>query len=135
MGIKIYKDGAQVTNMPAVGRPIASQAEAEAGTNNTKQMTPLRVAQAIAELGGAGGSVEIVTEEYTGEGDAIEVVGEAGSELGAGAFASLASQAEAEAGTNNTKMMTPLRTAQAITELGSGGGSGTFDQVWVWAFT
>src|SRR5690606_23158234 len=29
---------------------IASQAEAETGTNNTKAMTPLRVAQAIAAL-------------------------------------------------------------------------------------
>lgn len=35
---------------------IASQAEAEAGTNNTNLMTPLRTAQAIAEL--AGGSWE-----------------------------------------------------------------------------
>ena len=32
---------------------IASQAEAEAGTENTKMMTPLRVAQAIAALGGS----------------------------------------------------------------------------------
>ena len=31
---------------------IASQAEAEAGTNNTNMMTPLRVKQAIDELGG-----------------------------------------------------------------------------------
>ncbi len=36
--------------------PIASQAEAEAGSINTKAMTPLRVAQAIAELAGGGGS-------------------------------------------------------------------------------
>lgn len=33
---------------------LASQAEAEAGTDNTKLMTPLRVAQAIAALGGTG---------------------------------------------------------------------------------
>jgi len=33
--------------------PIATQAEAEAGTNNTQVMTPLRVAQAIAALGGS----------------------------------------------------------------------------------
>lgn len=38
--------------------PSASQAEAEAGTNNTKAMTPLRVAQAIAAQveGGGGGA-------------------------------------------------------------------------------
>ncbi len=36
----------------------------------------------------------------------------------------LASQAEAEAGTNNTKLVTPLRVAQAITALASGLGVG-----------
>jgi len=36
--------------------PIASQGEAETGTDNTKLMTPLRTAQAIAEFGGGGGS-------------------------------------------------------------------------------
>ncbi len=39
---------------------IASQAEAEAGTENTKSMTPLRTSQAIAALAEAGVSV------YTG---------------------------------------------------------------------
>lgn len=37
--------------------------------------------------------------------------------------ADLASQAEAEAGTSNTKLMTPLRTAEAIAALAGGGGS------------
>lgn len=37
--------------------PIASQAEAEAGTANDKAMTPLRTAQAIAALAGAGGTM------------------------------------------------------------------------------
>lgn len=74
---------------------IASQAEAEAGTENTKGMTALRTAQAIAAL-------------ETGE-----------------ANADLASQAEAEAGTENTKTMTALRTSQAITALGSSGGATT----------
>lgn len=35
--------------------PVASQAEAEAGSSNTKAMTPLRTAQAIAALSGGGG--------------------------------------------------------------------------------
>ena len=35
---------------------IATQAEAEAGTNNTKLMTPLRVAQAVADSLNAPGS-------------------------------------------------------------------------------
>jgi hypothetical protein len=34
---------------------LATQAEAEAGSDNTKWMSPLRVAQAIDELGGGGG--------------------------------------------------------------------------------
>jgi len=34
---------------------LATQAEAEDGTDNTKWMSPLRVAQAIEELGGGGG--------------------------------------------------------------------------------
>ena len=38
-----------LTNTPS----IASQAEAEAGTNNTNLMTPLRVKQAIDALGGS----------------------------------------------------------------------------------
>jgi hypothetical protein len=42
---------------PAAGPVgIASQAEAEAGSNNTRGMTPLRVAQAIAELANVGWS-------------------------------------------------------------------------------
>lgn len=40
-----------------VNRALASQAEAEAGTDNVKGMTPLRVAQAIAALGGGTGGL------------------------------------------------------------------------------
>jgi hypothetical protein len=49
-------DGSRLTNLPG-GYTIASQAEAEAGTENTKLVTPLRVAQAITALapGGGGG--------------------------------------------------------------------------------
>jgi hypothetical protein len=36
---------------------LATQAEAEDGSDNTKWMSPLRVAQAIEELGGGGGGV------------------------------------------------------------------------------
>lgn len=36
---------------------LAAQAEAEAGTNNTKFMTPLRTAEAIAALAGGGGPI------------------------------------------------------------------------------
>lgn len=43
-------DEALGTFTPSGGGTIASQAEAEAGTNNTNLMTPLRTAQAIAAL-------------------------------------------------------------------------------------
>lgn len=58
--------------------PLASQAEAEAGLNNEKRMSPLRVAQAIAAL--AGGGDEIAINAQTGTtytpvlGDANNVV-------------------------------------------------------------
>jgi hypothetical protein len=47
------------------------------------------------------------------------------TELGVEPLPAYASQAEAEAGTDNVKLMTPLRTAQAIAEL-AGSGGGTF---------
>lgn len=37
-----------IQNIVEIGRPVATQAEAEAGTNPTKAMTPLTTAQAIA---------------------------------------------------------------------------------------
>lgn len=79
-----------LTKVSADLAQVASQAEAEAGTNTTRLMTPQRVSQAIAAL-------------ETGE-----------------ANAALASQAEAEAGTENTKTMTPLRVSQAIAALETG---------------
>jgi hypothetical protein len=43
-------NGDGVSGNPTVAADLASQAEAEAGTDNTKVMTPLRVAQAIDAL-------------------------------------------------------------------------------------
>ncbi|MFN3347429.1 hypothetical protein [Pseudorhodoplanes sp.] len=93
--------------------PAASQAEAEAGTDNTKAMTPLRVAQAVSALApeGVPPARQIQTSGLaTGGGDlsadrTIDVPA--------------ASQAEAETGTDNAKAMTALRTAQAIAAQGS----------------
>jgi hypothetical protein len=92
--VDIY--GTEVLDLSGDGEvnvALASQAEAEAGTEATKTMTPLQTAQAIAAL-------------ETGE-----------------ANVALASQAEAEAGVEATKTMTPLQTAQAIAALGGSGGS------------
>ncbi len=49
----------------------ASQAEAEAGTNNTKYTTPLRVAQAIAALSAGGGATGGGSDEVFVENDQV----------------------------------------------------------------
>jgi hypothetical protein len=49
-------NGNGVAGNPTVAASIATQAEAEAGTDNAKLMTPLRVAQAVADSLNAPGS-------------------------------------------------------------------------------
>lgn len=48
----------------AAAPAIASQGEAEAGTDNVKMMTPLRVAQAIAALAPSGSSSSAIQGNY-----------------------------------------------------------------------
>jgi hypothetical protein len=105
--------GGSLSDDRTISVPAASQAEAETGIDNTKSMTPLRVAQAMAALIPAGvpPARQIQTSGLaTGGGDlsadrTIDVPA--------------ASQAEAEAGADNAKAMTALRTAQAITAQGN----------------
>lgn len=107
---------------PATGSfTIASQAEAEAGTENTKGLTSLRGKQAIdfqrpyasqAEAEAGTENTKVTTSLRVSQ--AIAALAPGGG--------TLASQAEAEAGTQNTHYMSPLRTAQAIAALASGGG-------------
>lgn len=54
-------DEAAGTFTPTGLPPIAAQPEAEAGTDNTKTMTPLRVAQAIAALGAKSPILQVFT--------------------------------------------------------------------------
>lgn len=78
------KTGAVTLNKGDVGLgsvqnyPIATQAQAEAGTSNSAYMTPLRVAQAIAALstGGGGGpeAPKIAVGVYTGSGEGTKVI-------------------------------------------------------------
>ena len=52
-GTTVIDNSRNITNFESVsGNGIATQAEAEAGTDNTQIMTPLRVTQAIAAAGG-----------------------------------------------------------------------------------
>jgi len=54
---------------PTISAVVASQAEAEAGTDATKLMTALRVAQAIAALAGGGGGIgSVVPRPITSSG-------------------------------------------------------------------
>jgi hypothetical protein len=88
----------------------ASQGEAVAGTDNAKIMTALRTAQAIAAQP-AGPPHQHVLADITDAGAlaALDAVGTA--EIAAAAYAS---QSEAVAGTDNAKVMTAVRTAEAI---------------------
>ncbi len=62
-------NGDGVAGDPAIAASIASQAQAEAGTNTTTLMTPQRTAQAIAALAGAG---SVVVETFTSSGNFSE---------------------------------------------------------------
>lgn len=48
-GLATISNGNGVSGNPTVDVPAATQAEAEAGTDNTKAMTPLRVEQAVVD--------------------------------------------------------------------------------------
>lgn len=92
----------------------ATQAEAEAGTDSTKLMNPLRVFQAIAKVvtqatETAFGWLKIATQTQVlaGADDATAVTPKK-------LRAAQATQAEAEAGALDTKLMTPLRALQLI---------------------
>lgn len=92
----------------------ATQAEAEAGALDTKLMTPLRVFQAIAKVvtqatETAFGWLKIATQAQVlaGADDATAVTPKK-------LRAAQATQAEAEAGALDTKLMTPLRALQLI---------------------
>lgn len=91
---------------------IATQSEAETGTNNVKFMTPLRTKQAINKFAPVKSVNGVVADEAGNV--AIEIPEPV-----------IASEAEAKAGTNNTKHMTPLRVKQAIDALVQGVPVGT----------
>lgn len=94
---------------------IATTEEAVSGSNNTKLMTPLRVAEATADVVRTGRQI-IAGSGLTGGGTLAS---------DRTLSADYASQAEAQAGTENTKLMTPLRVKEAIEALGGVGGSTT----------
>lgn len=85
-GSTVIDNSSNITNIANItasgtinGGIIASQAQAEAGTDNTKLMTPLRVAQAITQLGGnvinriQRGSTSVVSTVPTGAAGVVNV--------------------------------------------------------------
>ncbi len=95
----------------------ASQSEAVAGADNAKLMTALRAAQAIAAQAAAPthqhGIADITDAGALADLDAVGT-----AQIEATAYAS---QSEAVAGTDENKLMTPLRTAEAIAAQPPGG--------------
>jgi hypothetical protein len=64
--MSVVIDGTTGVDTPAVtGDALATQAEAQAGTNNTKLMTPLRTAEAITALAGGTASAQTFTAPGT----------------------------------------------------------------------
>ena len=123
--------------LPHARLPKADQSEAEAGTSASKVMTPQRVKQAIEALRATQAEAEagtsasrLMTPERVKQAieaadiDADQLDSQDGSfyrnagNLSAGtvplARLPVASQAEAEAGTSYSKLMTPKRVKQAI---------------------
>lgn len=97
---------------------IATQLEAQTGTSTNKYMTPLRVKEAITALQ--------AVKSVAGKTGAVSLVK---SDVGLGSVQNygIATTAEAQAGTSNTKYMTPLRVKEAISSLtGLSTGTGTF---------
>jgi hypothetical protein len=112
----------QITVNTATFTGRASQAQAEAGTENGLFMTPLRTKEAVTAQVAAGtggvvartGAGALVSRTITGTTDQITVTDGNGVSGNPTVAAVVASQAEAQAGANNTKLMTPLRVAEAI---------------------
>ena len=108
--------GNNITNIDIGNCIAASQAEAEAGTDNTKLLTSLRTAQAIAAL--AVGSVTASsTDTFTNKTIDADGTGNALSNIDV-ANCIAASSAEGIAGTDNTKILTSLIVATAINQGG-----------------
>ena len=134
----------KATTLEGYGVGIATQAEAEAGTNNTKPMTPLRVAQVVAK--GALSFVPVQQGGGIGQLTNKIILGwKAGARLGLTVDASdrgniitdkdlatdsvpgaikLSTSAQVSQGTDNTTAITPLRLSEATQATPADGAAG-----------
>lgn len=95
--------------------PVATVQQAQEGTSNSFYMTPLRTADAIAAAGGA------LFNTHTSNNNNPHNTTKAQVGLGSVQNYSTATQAQAEAGSQDNLYMTPLKTAQAIAALAGNG--------------
>ena len=109
----VYSDGSNVYLSNDID--IATQAQAEAGTDNTVLMTPLRTKQSITS--------EIATQAQAEAGTDNTVL-MTPLRVEQAITSDIATQAQAQAGTDNTKLMTPLRVDQAISYSAPGVAAG-----------
>ena len=113
-GVAISATGAQLNFVEGVTSGIQTQL-------NNKQASSPRLTS-LAALASTGLVVQTGTNTFAGRsidaGAGISVANGAGVAGNPTISAALASEAEAQAGTDNTKLMTPLRTAQAVAAIG-----------------
>ena len=88
--------------------PVATALQAEVGTHHASYMTPLRTAEAITVLGGK------LLAAHANDVNNPHKVDKGHVGLARVQNYEVSTDIQAEAGTNNTSYMTPLRTAQAI---------------------
>ena len=88
--------------------PIATQTQAQVGTNNTSYMTPLRVAQAIDALGGGVLATHVTRVDNPHETTKAQVG------LGNVSDFPVATTGEATAGTADNRYMTPLKVKTVV---------------------
>lgn len=101
---------------PEASKLIAWNADADALENVTNEAVAVEEAQAAAE------AAQVAAEEAQAAAEEAQGLAEAAASDAEAAAASIpeaASQAQAEAGTDNATYMTPLRTAQSLAALGA----------------